>query len=81
MSVKESGLITGSGWLSRTLSPELQTDAPGIRRDYAAVHAALTLPDSNGLLEGHIKRLKLIKRSMYGRAKFDLVRLRGLCAA
>jgi transposase len=60
---------------------ELQTFAAGIQRDYAAVFAALTLPYSNGPTEGHINRLKLIKRSMYGRAKFDLLRLRVLCAA
>jgi transposase len=61
--------------------PELQTFAAGIKRDQAAVLAGLTLPYSNGLLEGHVNRLKLIKRSMYGRAKFDLLRLRVLCAA
>ena len=61
--------------------PELQTFAAGIRRDYAAVHAALILPYSNGLLKGHVNRLKLIKRSMYGRAKFDLLRLRVLRTA
>lgn len=61
--------------------PELQTFAAGIQRDLAAVQAGLTLPYSNGLLEGHVNRLKLIKRSMYGRAKFDLLRLRVLCAA
>jgi transposase len=61
--------------------PELQTFAAGIQRDQDAVLAGLTLPYSNGLLEGHINRLKLIKRSMYGRAKFDLLRLRVLCAA
>jgi transposase len=61
--------------------PELQIFAAGIQRDYTAVQAGLTLPYSNGLLEGHVNRLKLIKRSMYGRAKFDLLRLRVLCAA
>ena len=45
--------------------PELQFFASGIKRDYAAVHAALTLPYSNGPLEGRINRLKLLKRSMY----------------
>lgn len=50
----------------------------GIRHDKDAVLAGLTLPWSNGLLEGHVNRLKLIKRSMYGRAKFDLLRLRVL---
>ncbi len=61
--------------------PELQTFAAGIQRDKAAVQAGLTFPYSNGLLEGHINRLKLIKRSMYGRANFDLLRLRVLCAS
>src|ERR1700687_5470516 len=60
---------------------ELQTFAAGIQCDKAAVQAGLTLPSSNGLLEGHINRLKLIKRSMYGRAKFDLLRLRVLSSA
>jgi transposase len=60
---------------------ELQTFALGIERDKAAVQAGLTLPYSNGLLEGHTNRLKLIKRSMYGRAKFDLLRQRVLCAS
>jgi transposase len=36
---------------------------------------------SNGPGKGHVHRLKLIKRSMYGRAKFDLLRLRVLRAA
>lgn len=57
---------------------ELQSFAAGIQRDKAAVQAGLTLPYSNGLLEGHVNRLKLIKRSMYGRANFDLLRLRVL---
>jgi transposase len=71
-------------WLeevNRSALPELQTFAAGIQRDKAAVQAGLTLPYSNGLLEGHINRLKLIKRSMYGRAKFDLLRLRVLSSA
>lgn len=61
--------------------PEVQRFAAGIQRDKAAVQAGLTLSVSNGVLEGHINRLKLIKRSMYGRANFDLLRLRVLAAA
>ena len=49
-----------------------------IQQDKDAVVAGLTLPWSTGPLEGHVNRLKLIKRSMYGRAKFDLLRLRVL---
>jgi transposase len=50
-------------------------------RDQDAVLAALHLPWSNGQVEGHIYRLKLIKRQMYGHANFDLLRLRVLNAA
>jgi len=46
--------------------------------DKAAVLAGLTREESNGPTEGQITRLKLIKRSMYGRAKFDLLRIRVL---
>jgi transposase len=52
-----------------------------LQHDEAAVRAALTLPWSTGPVEGHIHRLKLIKRQMYGRAKLDLLRIRVLHAA
>jgi transposase len=55
---------------------ELRQFARGIERDRAAVEAALCRPESNGQTEGQVTRLKLIKRAMYGRAKFDLLRLR-----
>ncbi len=68
-------------WLSSveesTLS-EFKSFAKGIQQDKAAVLAGLTLPWSNGPLEGHVNRLKLIKRSMYGRAKLRLLRQRVL---
>jgi hypothetical protein len=48
---------------------------------HKAVRAALELPWSNGQAEGHINRLKLVKRQMCGRAKFDLLRQRILHAA
>lgn len=50
--------------------------ANGIKRDIAAVVNALSLPWSNGQTEGQVNRLKLIKRQMYGRANFDLLRKR-----
>jgi transposase len=56
--------------------PQLQHFVDVLQRDYAAVQAALTLPWSNGPAEGHINRLKLIKRSGYGRMKLDLLRQR-----
>jgi transposase len=59
---------------------ELKSLAEGMERDYAAIEAALRLPYSTGPVEGNINRLKLIKRSGYGRAGFDLLRLRVLAA-
>ena len=50
--------------------------ANGIRQDLAAVKNALSLPWSNGQTEGQVNRLKFIKRQMYGRANFDLLRRR-----
>jgi transposase len=61
--------------------PELESFAKGIQQDKAAVLAGLTLPWSQGPLEGHVNRLKLIKRSMYGRAKLPLLRARVLHVA
>jgi transposase len=59
-------------------SVELRNCAEWLRRDAAAVHAALQLPWSTGPVEGHINRLKLIKRSGYGRMQWDLLRQRVL---
>jgi transposase len=59
-------------------SLEFKSFAKGIQQDKAAVLAGLTLPWSNGPLEGHVNRLKLLKRSMYGRAKLPLLRARVL---
>lgn len=47
---------------------ELQSFAQGLRKDYDAVKAGLTLPWSQGPTEGHVQRLKLLKRQAYGRA-------------
>jgi len=60
--------------------PEIRNFADGLVRDYAAVKAALTLPWSTGPVEGHINRLKLIKRSGYGRMQMNLLRQRVLHA-
>ena len=57
---------------------ELVNLAKGMRKDYQAVKAALSSAWSNGQTEGQINRLKLLKRQMYGRASFDLLRLRFL---
>ena len=68
-------------WLVRahqSSSVELRGFASGIKRDYAAVKAALTLPWSQGQVEGQITRLKFLKRQMYGRAHFEMLRSRVL---
>jgi transposase len=69
------------GWLERAKAsglPGFATFVRGIRSDYDAVIAAFSLPWSNGATEGHVNRLKFIKRQGYGRASFDLLRRRVL---
>ncbi|MBA2515091.1 MAG: ISL3 family transposase [Solirubrobacterales bacterium] len=68
-------------WLARVEAselPDLVSFCRGVRRDQEAVVAGLTLEWSNGQVEGQVNRLKLIKRQMYGRAAFDLLRARVL---
>lgn len=71
-------------WLSCCLHseiPELVTFANGLQREQALIQAALSLPFSNGVVEGHVTRLKQIRRAMYGRGSFDLLRRRVLIVA
>ena len=67
-------------WTERarqTTSPkDMNGFAEGLIRTWSEVKAAIELPYSNGRTEGHVNRLKLIKRKMYGRAKLDLLRIR-----
>jgi transposase len=60
---------------------ELARFARGLQEDLAAVTAGLTLEWSNGVTEGHVHRLKLVKRQGYGRAGIALSRQRVLQAA
>lgn len=59
---------------------ELRNFAISLKRDEAAVYEAIRQPWSNGPTEGHVNRLKFLKRQMYGRANFDLLRLKVLLA-
>lgn len=64
------------GWLAKAAKSSVkgfQTFAKGLREDYDAVKAALTLDVSNGPVEGLNNRLKMLKRQMYGRAGLDLL--------
>ncbi len=70
------------GWLAQAEHsgiPELKGFAKGIRLDYAAVKAAFSSMWSNGQVEAQVNCLKLQKRMVFGRANFDLLRLRVLC--
>jgi transposase len=67
-------------WKEDAKTSLLASFAKRLCQDEAALMAALQYPWSNGPVEGHVHRLKLIKRSMYGRAKFDLLRLRAVNA-
>jgi transposase len=72
------------GWMERASQsriPEMKSLVAGIERDRAAVVAALAYEWSNGTTEGHINRLKTLKRAMYGRAKFDLLRIKVLAGS
>jgi transposase len=71
-------------WLARAAASSLmplQRFAKGLRDDYDAVRAGVTLPWSTGPVEGHINRLKMLKRQMFGRAKLDLLQQRFLLVA
>jgi transposase len=81
--VKERNATAFTAWREQALGsalPELNRFITGLARDREAVEAALTLPWSNGPVEGQVNRLKVIKRQMYGRANFDLLRARVLAA-
>jgi transposase len=70
-------------WLERVRASqirELQGFVAGVERDKKAVKAGLTLPRSNGMVEGKVNKLELIKRMGYGRAGFSLLRQRVLHA-
>ena len=73
--------IHSIGWIEAAIGsgfPLLAQFARTLRRDLRAVELAVSGPWSNGPLEGHINRLKMIKRQMYGRAGFALLKARVL---
>jgi len=72
------------GWLGASESLEsepLRQFVRGLRQDYAAVRQAFSSVWSNGQVEGQVNRLKTIKRQMYGRASFELLRRRVVLAS
>jgi transposase len=82
--VRERQADSFDQWLAQAVASgvaPLRRFATGLYADYEAVKAGLRLPWSNGRVEGHINRLKMLKRSMFGRAKMDLLSRRFLLAA
>jgi transposase len=81
--IGEREIAALNAWLDDAGASALQpfrSLANGIDADRAAVEAALTTEWSNGPVEGHVHRLKLVKRRGYGRASFALLRRRVLAA-
>ena len=81
--LKEHDVAGLYAWLHRAEGSgiaEMQAIAQGLWRDRDAVEAAVATEWSNGQTEGQVNRLKVLKRAMYGRAKFDLLRQRMLYA-
>jgi len=79
--VRKRDLPKLESWLDDATSSgiaELQSFVAGILRDRLAVEAALSLPWSQGVVEGQVNRLKMLKRVMFGKAAFDLLRRRML---
>ena len=77
MMTRRQGLLALEDWLVAVEAgdqPALRSFARGIRRDQQAVTAGLALPCSSGALEGKNCKIKYLKRLMYGRANFDLLR-------
>ena len=68
-------------WITEAEASLIASFATGIMKDRAAVSAAIVEPWSNGQTEGHITKLKLVKRQMYGRAKIDLLQARLIATA
>jgi len=68
------GLYTWLRGMEGSGIPELRAIARGMWQDRQAVEAAVAVEWSNGQVEGQVNKLKVIKRSLYGRANFDLLR-------
>ncbi len=75
--LRQRDLCGWETWTRKILAEpdcELKRFAHNLLKEQAALHNTFTLACSNGPTEGHINRVKLIKRSMYGRASFKLLR-------
>ncbi|MGW2365718.1 ISL3 family transposase, partial [Streptomyces sp. NPDC001667] len=83
MPVNRQGDENLDNWLNSAKTsgiPELHGFANSLARDIDAVRAGLTMPWSSGVVEGHVNRIKMLKRQMFGRAGHRLLRRRVLLA-
>ena len=81
--IRNADVVSFDKWLVKAEASsikEFRQFAKGIRKDASAVKAGIELPWSNGVVEGKVNKLKLIKRMMYGRTSFGLLRKRVLLA-
>jgi Transposase len=70
-------------WMTAAIAtgePALRSFVVGLRADQSAITSGFSLPWSSGAVEGHVNRIKMFKRQMYGRASPDLLRRRVLLA-
>ncbi|MEU0649266.1 transposase [Streptomyces umbrinus] len=69
-------------WIAATTDlPSLRRFAQHLERDLDAAIAGLSLPWNSGVVEGHVNRIKMLERQMFGRAGFELLRKRVLLDA
>lgn len=79
--IKQREVDELDGWIEEASASQIKEMvgfAEGLKKDREAVRGSLRYKWSNGQVEGQVNRLKLIKRQMYGRAKFDLLKARVL---
>jgi transposase len=79
--VRTQGHALLAAWLTEAKTSLLASFAQTIERDVDCVSAAMREPWSQGCVEGNVNRLKVIKRQMYGKGKFDLLRRRVILKA
>ena len=74
--IRRKALADLDAWIGRARLSLVAAFANGVSKDRAAIEAAIALPWSNGQTDGHICKLKLVKRQMYGRGNLDLLQAR-----
>jgi transposase len=74
--IRRKALAELDPWIERAKTSLVAAFANGVTKEKAALSAAISSGRSNGQTEGEITKLKLIKRQMYGRGKFDLLQAR-----